>query len=636
MSKRNTKPESQDSNLAEQVLIDAGYDAKEVKATGAVDRADSATDELYDKRKGNAGSPNLNLIWKGAGLKHFEASDDPVDPAVEKVIADTLAALQANKEAGTAYDAKGKISAKSYQDMAAAGYFGLQVDREFGGSGASFQRFARMMTELAAAGFATEAGIASVHGCIGAVKPVSKFGSEEQKARFLPGLASGERISFFALTEPGAGSDLTALKTTAHLDGEDYVITGEKLFISNAYYGRTGCLVSMVEGEDKPAVFIIELPGTDTETFELVSYGLHPLRQTINHGLRFKGFRVPAANRLPGDNGLVPAYYGLNYGRVAIDALAAGTMRYQLRSITPGSWGKYRVTYTRPIETRSNVKHRIARLASMIVGADGLRDWCAAKLDEGYRGELECIVAKIFGSYMQKEATIDLTMITHGGRSMLHGHFIGDNVHETLAALIYEGEGAMLAMKYFLSLASVHGERFMLPLGNAMKDLKKGKLFSGLFSLIKNGVPFAGWLARTYLRRFTVGAEAAKVKDRRLRKHVKFALAMASKLALEMTYYMVKHQVKLAERQPRIVNMSLRVQDVLAMLVTAMHAQKLGDEASIMAADILCQDLTRKLLAPQPTDAYFAACDKLAEKVIDGDFHQIDCAAETEVVRPYK
>lgn len=637
MSKK-TSSKNGSNNAAEQVMLDAGKSVEEVKSTGAVDRADAATDSLYDDRKGNSGSPSHRAIWKGIGLHHFLPDNDVVDPRVEEVIANTLASLRANKAAGTAYDERGKISQKSYQDLAAAGYFGLQVDKEYGGSGASFKRFARMMTELAAAGFETEAGVASVHGCIGAVKPLSKFGSDEQKAKYLPGLASGERISFFALTEPNAGSDLTNLRTTAFRDGDDYVIVGEKLFISNATYGRTGCLVSMVEGEDKPAVFVIELPKTDTETFELVSYGLHPLRKTINHGLRFKKFRIPAANRLPGDNGLVPAYYGLNYGRVAIAALAAGAMRYQLRSITPGAWGQYRETFTKPIETRSNVKHRIARLAGMILAADAQRDWCASKLDDGYRGELECIVAKVAGSFMQKEATIDLTMITHGGRSMLHGHFIGDNVHETLAALIYEGEGAMLSMKYFLSLAMEHGEKFMLPLGESLKSFKKGRIFAGLGGLIGNGVPFAAWLAKTYLRRFTAGSyisgDFAKM-DSRLKKHCKFAQKMCSKLALEMTYYMVKHQAKLADRQPRIVNMSFRVQDTLTMLVTAMHAHKLGDAASIAAADILCQDLRRKLTGEMPSDDYFAACDKLADKVIAGEFKQIDCAAETAIVRPY-
>ena len=82
----------------------------------------------------------------------------------------------------------------------------------------------------------------------------------------------------------------------------------------------------------------------------------------------------------------------------------------------------------------------------LIVGCDALVAWCSWLLDQGYRGEMECIVAKIFGSEAQKEAAIELFMKTHGGRAFLHGHLFGDNVHEYLAPCIYEGEGEMLGM----------------------------------------------------------------------------------------------------------------------------------------------------------------------------------------------
>ena len=92
----------------------------------------------------------------------------------------------------------------------------------------------------------TVAGLASVHGCIGAVDPVQAFGTPAQKARFLPSLASGERLSGFALTEPNAGSDMTALRTRADRDGDDFLVTGEKLFITNVVPGRTLGLVCLV------------------------------------------------------------------------------------------------------------------------------------------------------------------------------------------------------------------------------------------------------------------------------------------------------------------------------------------------------------------------------------------------------
>src|SRR5436305_5942688 len=206
-------------------------------------------------------------------------------------------------------------------------------------------------------------GLASIHGCSGAVDPVRSFGSAEQKARFLPRLASGEALSGFALTEPGAGSDLTALRTTATPVGDDFEVTGEKLFITNAIPGRTIGLVVVLDG--KPAVLIAELPPHENEQFQIVPYGLYALRHGYNNGLRFQRFRVPRANLLtpPRGDGLTIAYHGLNLGRLALCASAAGTMRVLLANLLP--WAAFRRTYGQPIGTRELVKRRIARLAAL-------------------------------------------------------------------------------------------------------------------------------------------------------------------------------------------------------------------------------------------------------------------------------
>ncbi len=182
-----------------------------------------------------------------------------------------------------------------------------------------------------------------MHGCIGAVDPVRTFGNAEQKQRFLPGLADGERLSAFALTEPCAGSDLTALRTTARREGDEYVVNGEKLFITNVVPGRTIGLVCLIE--DKPAVLIVELPHEENEHFQLRKYGLWALKHTYNRGIVFSDFRVPAANLLtpPRGDGLTIAYHGLNLGRVALCANAAGTMRLMMASMIP--WAKFRRTY---------------------------------------------------------------------------------------------------------------------------------------------------------------------------------------------------------------------------------------------------------------------------------------------------
>ena len=281
----------------------------------------------------------------------------------------SLAVVRRHREAGTILDEKGKTSPTVLRELGDAGYWGLLIDPRYGGSGAPFARFTHFLTRMATLD-AMIAGMASIHGCIGAVDPVRTFGTPEQKERFLPKLANGQALSGFALTEPAAGSDLTALRTTAVPDGDDYVLNGEKLFITNVVPGRTAGVVVLIDG--KPAVLVVDLPAEENEHFRVKSYGLYALRQAYNNGLIFKDFRVPKGNLLkpPVGDGLTIAYHGLNLGRLSLCAGAAGSMRVMLANMLP--WAEFRRTYGQPIARRELVKRRIARLAGLIAGADAL------------------------------------------------------------------------------------------------------------------------------------------------------------------------------------------------------------------------------------------------------------------------
>jgi alkylation response protein AidB-like acyl-CoA dehydrogenase len=346
-----------------------------------------------------------------------------------------------------------------------AATWGHLFDSEYGGVGVPIATFSRYLIRMATIE-PNVAGLASVLGCIGVVDPFRTFGSAEQKERHPSQLAGGEKFSGFALTEPCAGSDLTAVCTQARLDGDEYVIDGEKLFITNAVPGRTVGLVCRIEG--KPSVLIVDLPDHENDQFKLVPYGLFALKRLHNNGLKFSGLRVPGKNLLrpPSGDGLTVAYHGLNLSRVALCATAAGTMRVMFANLLP--WARFRRTYGAAIVTRELVLRRIGRLAALVVGCDALVDWCSWLLDQGYRGELECIVAKIFGSEVQK-AAIELFMRTHGGRAFLRAHLFGANVQECLAPCIYEGEGEMLGVAFFMALIKEHGKTYFEPVGRALR-----------------------------------------------------------------------------------------------------------------------------------------------------------------------
>src|SRR5262249_32711256 len=158
--------------------------------------------------------------------------------------------------------------------------------------------------------------------------------------------------------------------------------------------------------------------------------------------------------------------------------------------------------------------------------------------------EMECIIAKIFGSEALKEAAIELCMKTHGGRSFLHGHILGDNVHEFLAPCIYEGEGEMLGMALFKSLVKQHGTEFFEPVGKALVAAGM-KTFSPanpahVWKLRKVLVPYGTWSLREKWARKS-HSELGPLPPA-LREHALFAIRGLQQMPLQISAAMRKHQ----------------------------------------------------------------------------------------------
>lgn len=623
-------------SFAETALALGGKSADEARRTGAIDTADDQVEQLFAHQYQTVNSPAHRAVWdRGVPVELFVSAPPKTPPEVQRVMDDSIAVVQRHKAAGTLHNDDAKISEAVLTDLGAAGYWGLLVGKEFGGSGAPFSSFAPFLTRMALVD-PTVAGLASVHGCIGAVDPVRTFGSAEQKQRFLPGLADGSRLSAFALTEPCAGSDLTALRTTARLEGGDYIVNGEKLFITNVVPGRTIGLVCLIEG--KPAVIVVDLPPKENEHFQLRKYGLWALKHTYNRGIIFRDFRVPAENLLapPRGDGLTIAYHGLNLGRVALCAAAAGTMRLMMASIIP--WARFRRTYGAPIASRELVQRRLGELAGLVVACDALVAWCAGLIDRGYRGEMECIVAKIFGSEAQKHAAIEYYMKTHGGRSFLHGHNFGDNIHEYLAPCIYEGEGEMLGMGFFKSLVKHHGKTYFEPIGKALAaaGIRQPNPMNPahLWALKNVAVPYMKWVTARRLR--PLAAAQLPNMPKPLREHADFACERLQRMALEISSTMSRFQLKLADRQCRMAELSLRCQDVITILTTSMYGARQEDRLLQDAADILCQNLRQKLLGRRPSNHYFRRVTELGAAIADGQFRSIAGIEADEILMPYE
>jgi hypothetical protein len=196
----------------------------------------------------------------------------------------------------------------------------------------------------------------------------------------------------------------------------------------------------------------------------------------------------------------------------------------------------------------------------------------------------------------------------------------------------------MLGMAFFKSLVKEHGKRFFEPIGKAVQRLgmKNPNPMNPLhaWKLRKELAPYARWkVGQVFAPR---DRQHVPGMDKRLAEHVDFALANFGRLRGEVAGAMEKYQLKLADRQCRMAELSQRIQDNVVVLVTAQWGHRQGNEASIAAADMLCQDLRRKLTGERLNDRYFRDASKLADVILSGGFESIAGVPREEIMMKYE
>ncbi len=195
----------------------------------------------------------------------------------------------------------------------------------------------------------------------------------------------------------------------------------------------------------------------------------------------------------------------------------------------------------------------------------------------------------------------------------------------------------MLGMAFFKSLAKQHGVAYFEPIGKkvAQAGIKVFNPFNPAhaFALRNELIPYSMWWIGKQLE----GVDQHEVPgmDADLKAHVDYALEFLSESPLELSQNMVKHQLKLADRQCRIAEMSSRIQDAVIILVTSLYAHAEQNPTLIAAADILCQDLRRKLTGERPSDSYFKAAGKLADMVVAGQFPGLSEVETADILFKY-
>lgn len=509
----------------------------------------------------------------------FESVDVAPSPGEVSVMRDSLEVAWSHQLAGTVYDVSDEVAARVIDDLAAAGYWGLRVDQVYGGSGASVGLWAPFVRDMASVN-PWLAGISSCHAALGPVNLVGTFGTDDQKARLLPPLAAGRRLGAFAVTEPGTASDWGAITTTATRHGDELLLSGEKLFITNAAPGGTVAVLCKVDGELR--MLVVELPEIEGDRFRTVTYQPKSPRHVTNRGLIFDEFPVPSANLLDA-KGRAVAYHGLNHGRVLVATFAAGMLRLMAGMMVP--WVNTRETFGAPIGSRELVQRRLGRLAARIVACDALVAWTSQLLDAGYRGELECVTAKVVASEMLKEATLDLLLKTYASRAFLPGNLFSDALHDFVAPTVYEGENEILTLGF-------------------------------LSTLVKARLPLLG----SPPPRKRLSASAASLD---LDELTDVALEVLRVSGQEVDAAVMTHGPLLAERQAEAIELAQRIQSAAVMLTVLRYGQRQQDPLIRDAALSMASEIGLRLSGERPTVQHHQLTTALGSAMADGAFHPV-------------
>ncbi|HZE96471.1 MAG TPA: acyl-CoA dehydrogenase [Planctomycetota bacterium] len=335
-------------------------------------------------------------------------------------------------------DQKGAIPRDILEKMAALGFLGMLTPEAYGGVGLTNLALALVQLEINRACASTGVTM-SVHNSL-CQSPILRFGSEEQKHKYLPRLARGEWIGAYSLTEPVSGTDAAALITTATKDGSDYVINGTKNFVTNG--GFADVFVLFARTDPSPAAkqtgisaFIVE------KTLEGLTVGKAEkkmgIRGSSTTSLFFDGCRVPAANLLGTEgDGLKIALSTLDGGRVGIASQATGIAMACLDASI--KYAKERKQFDRPIGDFQAIQWKIAEMATDIDAARLLIFRAARMRDAGEPHTREASMAKLFASTMANKHANQAVQI-HGGVGYIKDFPVERYFRDAKITEIYEG-----------------------------------------------------------------------------------------------------------------------------------------------------------------------------------------------------
>jgi alkylation response protein AidB-like acyl-CoA dehydrogenase len=331
------------------------------------------------------------------------------------------------------------------------GVFGLTIDESYGGLGESLLTYALVVEEISR-GWMSISGVINTHFIVAYL--ISKHGTDEQKASFLPRMATGEIRAAFSMSEPDLGSDVAAIRTAAQPDGADYMLNGQKMWITN---GASSNLIALLartpEGAPRPhrnlTAFLIEKDsGFGTTRPGLTVPGkIHKMgyRGVDTTELLLDGCRVPGSRvlgELPG-RGFYQMMDGIEVGRVNVAARACGVAWRAFELAI--RYAQQRQTFGKPIAQHQAIEFKLAEMGTKVVAAHQMMTMAARRKDKGEKSDLQAGMAKYLASEYCKEVVEDSLRI-HGGYGYSQEYEIERLYRDAPLLLIGEGTAEIQKM----------------------------------------------------------------------------------------------------------------------------------------------------------------------------------------------
>ncbi len=327
------------------------------------------------------------------------------------------------------------------EKMKEMGLFGCIIDPKYGGLGLSTTTYAKMVDRISTV-WMSLSGIINSHLIMAAA--VQRHGTEQQKQDFLPRFATGELRGGIGLTEPDCGTDLQAIRTVARRDGDEYVINGNKMWITNGYHGNCFALLVKTDPDTQPrhkgmSLFIAEKGPGFKVSRQLEKLGYKGIDSTE---LVFEDYRVPADRLIGGveGKGLQMVLSGLELGRINVAARGVGVAQAALDESV--KYSQQRKTFGKPICEHQAIQLKLGEMATRVEAARLLTLKAAEAYDKGERCDMEAGMAKYFSTEAAVENSMEAVRI-HGGYGYSKEYLVERFYRDAPLLVIGEGTNEM-------------------------------------------------------------------------------------------------------------------------------------------------------------------------------------------------